>query len=69
MVVSYTAVILLGVFTQTAISKGNLAIRQLKPTSIENCPNFNATIGSYNNSNQSTIQLELIFPHSTIPSN
>ena len=59
MVVSYTAVILLGVFTQMAISQGSLAIRQLKPTSIENCPNLNATIGLfYTNINQTKIRLE-----------
>jgi len=56
MVVSYTAVILLGVFSQMASSQGTLRNRQIKPTSIENCENLNFTTGFYSNSTHQPIQ-------------
>ncbi len=37
MILSYTAVILLGIFTQAARIQGKIPNRQMKPSSIENC--------------------------------
>lgn len=63
MVLSYAAVLLLGIFTQTARSKGLLPNKQLKSTSIENCPSFNGTFQSayyYKPSNITITQFEYI---------
>lgn len=46
MLVSYLAVILLGIFTQAARSQGTLPNKQMKPTTIENCPAWNSTWNS-----------------------
>ncbi len=46
MLVSYFAVILLGIFTQAARSQGTLPNKQMKPTTIENCPVWNSTSNS-----------------------
>ena len=43
MIASFVSVILLGVFAQAARAQGLLPNNQLKPTSIENCPNSNST--------------------------
>lgn len=41
MVASYVAVIVLGIYTQAAKAQGQVFNHQMKPTSIENCANFN----------------------------
>lgn len=37
MVVSYVAIVSLGIFTQAAKAQGRITNTQIKPTSIENC--------------------------------
>jgi len=49
MVLSYTSVLSLGIFTQAARSKGLLPNKQMKPTSILNCSNLNETFQGYSN--------------------
>ena len=46
MLTSYLAVLLLGIFTQAARSQGTLLNKQVKPTTIENCPVWNSTSNS-----------------------
>lgn len=46
MLASYLAVLLLGIFTQAARSQGTLLNKQVKPTTIENCHDWNSTSNS-----------------------
>lgn len=51
MIAGYVCVLALGIFTQTARSQGLLTNKQMKPTSILNCPNLmNETFQDYSQS-------------------
>ena len=43
MLVSYGAMIALGIFTQAARALGQFPNKQMKPRSIENCPSLNSS--------------------------
>ena len=47
MMTSYAAVISLGVYAEAAKALGTISNSQMKPMSIQNCPNLNESLQEY----------------------